>query len=259
MTIRHKLLGTVAAVAIAVGISGHALAADLIMKAPPRPVAAPTWTGFYVGADAGYGWSKFKGDVWSQNCEDCFTLHSLSTNPNGMLLGLHAGYNVQSGQWVWGIEGDITSTPGWKKNRNQSASDPFDDTGLHGEVHGLASLRLRLGWAVDRTLFYVTGGVGFASKTSMSSTSQHHFVPVTDAKIRTGGVVGGGIEWKYNPNLSLRVEGLYYIFNEKQSLTNLSEATGGDQTGCPGNNICTHGIRDVATIKFGVSWHPQPW
>jgi outer membrane immunogenic protein len=88
-----------------------------------------------------------------------------------------------------------------------------------GHLNGLASIRGRLGWAFDRTLIYATGGVAFAPRAADAGTSllgSSTGCVCYQTKTVTGGVVGGGIEWKYNPNLSFRLEGLHhYIFNEK--------------------------------------------
>ena len=86
--------------------SGPALAADLPSRKAPPPVAyvAPppvfTWTGFYVGLNAGaaidntrYGWSPFSPDY----------------RPGGVAFagGAQAGYNWQTGPLVLGVETDI--------------------------------------------------------------------------------------------------------------------------------------------------------
>ena len=58
-------------------------------------------------------------------------------------------------------------------------------------------------------------------------------------------MVGGGVEWKYNPTLSFRIEGLYYIFDETTSVL---------ADWCCFNNTSHMGLKDVAVIRAGVSW-----
>src|SRR5215475_113265 len=92
------LIGT----AIAALTGGSALAADMPLKAPPQ--AAPwSWSGIYTGSQAGYGW----GDV-----DNSFQLvgRAPTSQPSyrftGGVAGSHAGYNLQYGQFVLGVEGD---------------------------------------------------------------------------------------------------------------------------------------------------------
>lgn len=88
-------------------IAAPALAADLPRRSgavAPAPVyAAPifTWSGFYVGAQAGYGWGKDKYGV------SLPSVQNFKLSPDGVLGGVHAGYNWQSGAFVYGLEGDI--------------------------------------------------------------------------------------------------------------------------------------------------------
>ena len=103
---RTLLLGAVASVAL---LAGHAIAADLPVKA--RPIAAaPSWTGFYVGLNAG---GSFGSDTATQNAT--FTSTALGANellsnttqhaPKGWLAGGQLGYNWQvSSAYVFGLE-----------------------------------------------------------------------------------------------------------------------------------------------------------
>ena len=182
----------------------------MVVKAPALPV--PAWTGFYLGGHLGYGWAKFRGLAQDAGATDIVTD---GPRVNGFALGLHTGFNWQAGQWLYGIEGDVTATPGWEKRICSFAvSNVCDNNFVYGKLDTLASIRARLGMTFDRTLIYATGGVAFAKKASQAGTSdnwRYHY------GVKVGGVFGGGIEWKYNRNLSLRLEGLHYIFSDKHS------------------------------------------
>ena len=94
----------------AIGFAHGASAADMPVKAPvsKAPVIVPyNWTGFYVGANAGYTWGPWDASS-SQVIFDPSTTHSPKVN--GWLAGLQGGYNWQSGAWVYGLEGDIQIT-----------------------------------------------------------------------------------------------------------------------------------------------------
>ena len=83
------------------GFAGAASAADLpIRSAPPAPIvaAAPifTWTGFYVGVNAGYGWNDDADDV----VFGATTIPGVSDDDGGFIGGAQVGYNYQIGSFV---------------------------------------------------------------------------------------------------------------------------------------------------------------
>ena len=167
------------------GFAGAAAAADLPMRAaPPAPIiaAAPlfTWTGFYVGVNAGYGWSNDDFDAVDLADED---------DDGGFVGGAQVGYNYQIGSFVVGLEGDIQYADfGADGTFDFDGDGVFDDDFDSSDWFG--TVRARAGVAFDRALIYATGGFAFAD----------------DAN---GWTVGGGVEYAFTNNLSLKVEGLY--------------------------------------------------
>jgi outer membrane immunogenic protein len=96
---RHGLV--VAAVAI-MGVSSVAFGADLPLKAPPVTVAAPSWTGFYGGVNAGYGWSSANyvaTPVGVSPIADMPVQASIN-RASGALFGGQVGYNWQVQNWL---------------------------------------------------------------------------------------------------------------------------------------------------------------
>jgi outer membrane immunogenic protein len=168
------------------GFAGVASAADLPMRAaPPAPIiaAAPifTWTGFYVGVNAGYGWSDDDFDAVDFADDD---------NDGGFVGGAQVGYNYQIGSFVVGLEGDIQYA-----DFGRDGTFTFDDdgetvTGEFDRSDWFGTVRARAGVAFGQALIYATGGFAFAD----------------DA---TGWTAGGGVEYAFTNNLSLKVEGLY--------------------------------------------------
>lgn len=243
---QSKLFCTVAAAAVLIGLNGAAFAADLPVKARPLPpiVAAPDWSGFYVGGHVGYGWSKMTGE---ESGGDQFTgpLHL-----NGALVGVHGGYNWQVRQWVFGVEGDLSGAFGNSWGKEVCTTDDLNcrfsgsASMLHGQLSGLASIRGRLGWAFDRTLIYATGGLALGNYRGFV-TSGSSINPIS--KTVAGGVVGAGIEWKYKPNLSLRLEGLHYMFNN--TVTNVGSEASGEGF---------FKIHSADVIRVGASYHFNP-
>src|SRR3954466_5683252 len=75
------------------------------VKAVPVPVVAPlfSWTGFYAGIQGGV--VSHHGDF--KSTDDPFFTDGSLTKVGGTFGG-NFGYNVQSSNFVWGIEGDIS-------------------------------------------------------------------------------------------------------------------------------------------------------
>ncbi|MGO4524841.1 outer membrane protein [Microvirga sp. 2MCAF35] len=178
------------------GLASGALAADLPSRRAPAPVIAAvpvfTWTGFYVGVNAGYGWNT--------NDDFVFDNFRYSLNDDGGFVGgAQAGYNYQIGSFVVGLEGDI-----------QYADFGGDDVVLRdgrladfNNSDWFGTVRARAGVAFDRALIYATGGFAFAD----------------DA---TGWTVGGGIEYAFTNNLSAKVEGLYVNLDQDDNFLGIN-------------------------------------
>lgn len=156
----------------ALSFSAPAQAADVPIQYKAAP--AYNWTGFYVGAHLGYGWGDASGiDI------------------DGFVGGAQIGFNWHlSRNWVIGLETDISGT---------------DVNGGGVSQDWIWSGRARLGYAMDRTLLYVTGGVA-ASRLSAAGAADSGFV---------GGVYGLGIEQAFSGRWTMRVEYLYYDFGDE--------------------------------------------
>jgi outer membrane immunogenic protein len=238
--LRRLFLATTAIAAL----SGAAAAADLGMRAPP-PVFVPpafTWTGFYVGASAGLirNSSKMTDDYGLYlNAGD-----TLGNSADGGIFGIDAGYNWQAGAFVFGLEGDISlATASSSTNLYGGGLDPagngFTET---NKLQSLGTIRGRLGYAVDRALFYVTGGWAFGEV--KHSVSAYDYAPYggSTSSWRNGWVFGGGIEYAFTPNWTARVEGLYADLG--------SSTVNGAHP-----EYCRYGFKDTAVIvRAGVNY-----
>ena len=228
-----QLLSGVAAAALMVAftVSAEVRAADLGAAPAPTYIAEPSpdWAGPYLGGHVGYGQATYEGYDSAGCCIDA--------KPNGFLVGLHAGYNWQNGDFVYGVEGDVTATPGWAEGESTSGN-PY--SGIWGELGGVASLRARLGMAFNDSLVYATGGVAFASSAGIGCSTTGFCASQASPQVTVGGVAGGGIEWKVRPDLSWRVEGLYYIFDQDEREPSSSGHAG---------------IQNAWVGRIGASWH----
>jgi outer membrane immunogenic protein len=218
------LLGGVAVVALAalsvspVMVAGAA-AADLALKAP-EPMWS--WTGFYVGGNVIFGVSRgatsFSGDAATTALITGGVIPaSLAGNEaSGVLGGAQAGYNLQTGRIVYGIEVDIDAGHiGGSETAVTSST-----TSASQELNYLGTVQGRLGYAVmPPLLLFATGGFGFGGasvSTAITSSPCGPCGAATSSATLAGWVAGGGLEYAMGPEerkawgLSLKAEFLYY-------------------------------------------------
>ncbi len=212
----------VLAAAALAGLSSGVQAADL--GAPRMPIAAAVvapafnWTGFYVGAHAGYGFGRTTPTDGP----------SYPMNTSGALVGGQIGFNYQINQIVLGAEADLAYA-GISGSRTSVAPQV-----LFVRTNMLGSVRARAGFAVDRTLFYVTGGLGIQG----GSFATNDVGAGPERYTRTGWTLGAGVEYAMTPNWTVKAEYSYYNF--------------GTRTLGP---IYIGTLRaDVHTVKLGVNY-----
>lgn len=189
---KTTLLAAVSALGILA--AGAAAAADLpSRRSAPAPVSyAPafTWTGFYAGVNAGYGFGDFTRD--GRNFDDA----------NGFIGGGQIGYNYQIGQFVAGLETDLQYS-----GIEADGRGPF--FGASAELSYFGTIRGRLGVAFDRALIYGTGGFAYGQ-------SEIKALGLSDDQTHTGWALGAGIEYAFTNNITAKAEYLYVdLENEK--------------------------------------------
>lgn len=227
MTIRLRLLSTAAATAMALMASGAVQAADIV-----EPVAAYDWSGLYIGGHVGYGAAYMKG---CQECDNSTSvLDAEDLDLDGILGGAQLGYNFQSDALVFGVEGDFS----WADFKDSHTANDEEI----GEVDFLASVRARLGYAVDNVLVYATGGIAFTDATF--ETKQHGNDDEVDFN-DIGGVVGAGVEYGISESFSLRAEGLYYFFGEEQDISDFHSSSEGEEIE----------LDDAFAVRVGANFH----
>lgn len=200
---KRILLAATAAFAFAA--AQPTIAADAPVYKGPAPAAALfNWTGFYLGGQIGYAWARDRQDLFTNAGAFLVTTDNSFT---GFVGGGHAGFNMQSGQLVYGVEVDFE---GKSLNTSFPVGAPFAATTFTVKSDWQGSIRGRLGLAVDRALLYATGGVTFANYNHTYTTVPGFFDSVT--KIRTGWTVGAGLEWVLAANWTARAEYRYTDF-----------------------------------------------
>jgi outer membrane immunogenic protein len=199
---KKYLLSSVAALGLVA--AGAASAADLPSRKGPvvAPIYAPifTWTGFYVGANAGYAW----GQIDSTN----LGVIPQFKDPDGFVGGGQIGYNYQIGQWVVGLEADFQGAD------LKATTGALNGFSASNELNWFGTVRGRVGYAFDRFLPYVTGG--FAYGQVKNKITAPTFV-YSDDNVQYGWTLGAGLEYAFTNNLSAKVEYLY-VDLDKESL-----------------------------------------
>jgi outer membrane immunogenic protein len=211
-----------------VGLATRAsVAADVprpIYKAAPAVAPSFNWSGFYGGVHVGYGWSDgsvdlglidASGGLQGAAAAGVFPT-SFSFSRDGVVGGVQVGFNRQIGQWVWGVEADIS---GADISGSQSVQRPavglFPNLStVSQDMDWFGTARLRGGYAAGTWLLFGTGGLAYGHvEYSYLQTN----VPFgggintrgSESRIELGWTAGGGVEYGWS-NWSAKVEYLYY-------------------------------------------------
>ena len=215
------LLGTVALVAFAAPAAAADLAARPYTKAPPMIAAMYDWSGFYIGANGGWGSSRKCWDLTSNGgaailpnqAEGCH-------DATGGVAGGQIGYRWQSAAWVFGLEaqGDWADLKG--SNNSQFFGAAFRN---NSKIESFGLFTGQVGYAMNNVLLYVKGGAAVTSDKYYGTTNVAvlGIAPGTTfdraSETRWGGVVGVGLEYGFAPNWSAAVE-YDHLFMDRQNL-----------------------------------------
>jgi outer membrane immunogenic protein len=204
-----------------------ALAADLprTKTVPAFALPAFTWTGFYVGAHAGYTWSDnptivSAGNALTQNVfiDTGSVATRLPVDRHGFIGGAQIGYNWQiTPMFVVGAEADISFLD---SKGSVSVPGPADASRIMSttqKLDWLGTARARVGFTpFDRFLVYATGGLAFGNtklSTDLSRTTGcagNNCQRGSSSSTKTGFAIGGGAEYAVTNNLTVKAEYLYY-------------------------------------------------
>ncbi len=222
-----------------IGLVPFASAADLPVKAPV--MAAPyNWTGFYAGLNAGGGWgrsvsSSIPTGTGYLSAVDVVAIAAAgpSFDSSGFTGGVQAGYNWQTGSMVVGLESDFQyfhMTGSGSSTRVYPDFAPVTFTSTSSiSTDWLWTIRPRVGWAMDKFLFYVTGGLA-VTKLNGSWAFIDSFAPATESAsasgTKAGWTVGGGVEAAVWSRWTVKAEYLYADFGSV-SATSTNFASGG--------------------------------
>jgi outer membrane immunogenic protein len=260
---------TLFSLAALIAATAFANAADLAVQATPH---VATWTGCYVGGNAGYGAATASSYYASPASSDIdanghfTTMTSIQEFSNkGFLGGVQFGCQQQIGMFMWGAEGDWAS---FNNKNSHSFSNGFDEGG--GTTFGqtftqslsyssLWSVRGRFGAVFsDAYHLYATAGVGgattkYAYTASINETTAGvcacDLLSGATGISPTGFVIGAGAEWRVLSNVVVGVEYLHYML-ESDTIIPLGQRPLNPLIGL-GDHIHTN---NVDMVRLRASW-----
>lgn len=221
------------------------------------------WTGFYVGANAGYAWGNsnpsLTGNPTALPYFQVALAGSPGLHPHGFIGGGQIGYNWQSGQWIYGVEVDFSGLSA----SDQATISPFfgfknpNSFTWSSRYDWLSTGRIRGGFLVaPNWLLFATGGLAVTQVhdsvvcTTPSAGGCGTNLPggweFSKTSILPGGVFGGGVETMFAPNWSARVEYLYAKFGS---------TTPGSSAGLPPLFTFEH---NLSLVRFAINYKFGP-
>jgi outer membrane immunogenic protein len=265
-------------------ITTSATAADMPLKAPPRPASVFSWTGCYIGGYIGGAWNGDNGatftdqgnalfESYSGGVAGAFALprHSWSAELDSSVIGggtLGCNWQPAGSSFVLGVEGEA----GYMRLTGQ-AFDPNTvvDTGQRtldvlgsakvGDWYAMATGRF--GYAWDHTLIYIKGGAAFVptrgAVVDACSTDGcgNWLVSTAGSRTVTTWTLGGGIEWAFAPSWSVKAEYMFIALGDNGGFRTCGSATN------PSNNNNTvgggpfcfdHSFDGIHTAKIGLNY-----
>ena len=223
--------------------AGGAMAADLgqlrssvpvLSPSLKSPVAQDAWSGMYFGVQGGKTKSgggvelgTYSGFLIPLDVENDLFIIEQSDLRGTLSGGLTAGFNRQYGNFVFGVEGDFTfqslDVTHTKSRIDPNPMIPFFgqqvDSAYTTEFGNYATLRLRAGWAFDRTMVYATAGLAGGEVHNGFSIAipglLYQSPDWSKSGLAMGYAVGAGIEHLLTDRVTLKAEGLFIDLDDR--------------------------------------------
>jgi outer membrane immunogenic protein len=256
----QKVFLTAAAVVAAVVVASAASAADRSRTSP----AQSDWSGLYVGINGGgaFGNTDASETGLPADRPNASADYNLDHDLTGSLVGGTLGYNWQNNVWVAGFEADFDGADidgtgridGTTVTQRNGAGGTAQNYVFASEkITSFGTARLRGGILVmPTTLVYATGGLAYGH---VKYAGQFHYAPLVlytnaDSATKAGWTIGGGLEHRFTPSLSLKAEYLYYDLGDRALIADRTVSNPPFQSQF---DYSTHGeiVRAGLNFKFG--------
>jgi outer membrane immunogenic protein len=243
--------------AFAAALLGSANAADMSMpvKAPAYSPPPSNWSGFYIGINGGAGWGTAASSIDLGALAAGLgaggvtgTIPVGSHEINGFLGGGQIGYNWQSGNIVFGVEGDGD----WADI--EGTAPCIEVLSCSAKINWTADATARLGvLPMSNVLVYVKGGVAWAGLDYNLSSSgllgAGTSLGASLSTTKTGGLLGIGTEYLFAPHWTAKIEYNYTDFGSHTDSFTLSE------TGVGSIAVPVSTTLQLHTVKAGINYH----
>jgi outer membrane immunogenic protein len=202
-TMKKFLLGMLGLACL--GMAAPAVAADLpartYSKAPAYIAAVYDWSGFYIGANGGWGTSR---KCWDTNTGlgGTFLATEGCHDASGAVAGGQLGYRWQTGAWVFGVEGQGD----WADLSGSNASLFTPGTTDRSKINAFGLMTGQVGYAWNNALLYVKGGAAVTGDKFAGLTTATGTTIDTAKELRWGGTAGVGVEYGFTPSWSAALE-----------------------------------------------------
>lgn len=241
---------------------------DGSLKDGPALVSQPSWTGLYVGGHVGWATGEWDlnlsaPDSWPVYYKSEFVPAHRSIEDDSWLGGIQVGFNRQHGSLVWGLEADVSWTDidagGTFTDKTNGPCAPNSCTkwGVATSMDVFGTVRGRLGFLVSpQLLIFGTGGLAWGQadiKVAANHNGPDFATPgarVSGDSNHIGWTIGGGAEWMFAPNWTLKADYLYVDLGEEKYVP-----TGTDKPNSttPWNEIIPADL-DFHTVRLGVNY-----
>ena len=232
--------------------------------------AADPWTGLYVGAAAGYGWGSSSSTIVPNAVEGPGGIGAgdpvngpLPSNPryNGFVGGGEVGYNARFGNFVAGLEADLSYSA--LHGSNTATGAPFIggifSTTLDARLNWFGTVRGRLGvLASNDLLVYATGGFAYGNaKTTATATNlngcdffNRYCLSGSTGGVSAGWAAGAGLEYAAAPGWTVKAEYLHIDLGER-SVTFYDAHE-------PGGALTATATTRADIVRVGLNYHFSP-
>jgi outer membrane immunogenic protein len=225
------------------------------------------WSGYYIGANGGYGWSAdVRGGSNVSSFANDAGIPATSTvngfDSSGGFAGVQVGRNWQLNRMVLGVEADIQ----WANIKGNGSAHVFadgtdvsSDASAKSELDWFGTVRGRVGYSFDRALVYATAGLAYGGVKDILTVKEGGTdgstgsASTTRSSTEVGVALGAGLEYAWSPAWSLKGE---YQYLDLRS-ANVSAAVPPDNQGNSAS-AASFGDHTYHTARVGLNYHFAP-